>query len=332
MNRNVIYYPYIRVPQNVWFTRVLLYWDQIFSIVPMEYVNNQSLLGEYMHGLIQEDLVIPIVPGEYIREIPKFTEAFLNYVDDSNYPVNRVSIRDKRMKTFDLFSEKLDTIGDELTNRGLARKSFGVYQVEAYTAKQFMAYLAGALGKIPEIQSKPITDKPQNLVSFSPYQGGRYYGIDRTRTIILNDILPAPKGYINPAELANFKEDHLPELNSFRNKIESFLPIAASIKGEPNRSKAISEFVIEIQDEINYLSGLMQSAGWKRINLVRFLAYSTVAFGVTEAATNSGLAGVIAAAFSGSGEIYNILRDKKSILEGKYAAYAVYARERFSDQ
>jgi hypothetical protein len=32
----VIYFPYIRVPDNEWFTRVLLYWDQLGTIVPEE--------------------------------------------------------------------------------------------------------------------------------------------------------------------------------------------------------------------------------------------------------------------------------------------------------
>ena len=210
MNRNVIYYPYIRVPQNEWFTRVLLYWDQVFSVVPMDYASNPSTLGEYMDDLIQEDLVIPIVPGQYIHEIPNFTKAFLDYVDSPNYPVTQLINNRRRLKTFDVAMEKLDNIGEELIKRGLARKYYGCYRIEAYTANQFMAYLAAILGKTPDIQSKPITDTKQNLVSFAPHTGGKLYqDIDETRTIILKDILPAPSGYINPIELANFKKDNL---------------------------------------------------------------------------------------------------------------------------
>lgn len=34
MARKVLYFPYISVPESAWFTRVLLYWDEVGSIVP----------------------------------------------------------------------------------------------------------------------------------------------------------------------------------------------------------------------------------------------------------------------------------------------------------
>ncbi len=34
---NVLYFPYISVPSSVWFTRMLLYWDKVGSIVPRDY-------------------------------------------------------------------------------------------------------------------------------------------------------------------------------------------------------------------------------------------------------------------------------------------------------
>lgn len=333
MNRNVIYYPYIRVPQNEWFTRVLLYWDQVFSVVPMDYASNPSTLGEYMDGLIREDLVIPIAPSEYIHDLPNFTEAFLDYVDDPRYPVTRNSITRKRVKTFDVAIEKLGAIGDGLIKRGLARQYYGWYKIEAYTANQFMAYLAGTLGNMPDIQSKPITDKQQNLVSFAPHQGGKLYqDIDETRAIILKDILPAPSGNIDPIQLVNFKKDNLTELNRFRNRIESFIPIAANIEDQTIRSETIAQFVTETQDEIDYISESMKSVGWKKITLRRLLAYSTVVGGVVDAVTTGGIAGAITAAFAGATAFHDTAMGAHNTLEDRYTAYAILARERFSNK
>lgn len=79
----VLYFPYIRVPENVWFTQVLLYWDKVGSIVPSEYIRRPEKLGSYMGELVQADLVKPVVPPDYTYKIPRFREAFLELVDQN---------------------------------------------------------------------------------------------------------------------------------------------------------------------------------------------------------------------------------------------------------
>ena len=64
---DVIYFPYIRVPNNEWFTRTLLFWDNIGSIVPMEFMRNREQLGPYMNNLIKEKLVTPIIPAGSVQ-------------------------------------------------------------------------------------------------------------------------------------------------------------------------------------------------------------------------------------------------------------------------
>jgi hypothetical protein len=335
MKENVIYFPYIRVPQDEWFTRILLYWDQIGSIVPMDYVDDPSKLGKYMHNLVQEGLVNQIIPGQYVYEIPNFTEAFLEYVDNPNYPVLQGVIARKRVPTIPVHMEKLGSIGNELCQRGLARqRDSRWYDIEAYTANQFMAYLAASLGKLPEIESEPITDNTQNLASFAPqyHQGGKLRaGVDEMRTLVLKDILPAPSGGINPRKLAKFKDDYKNELIHFRNRVESFLISAAAIKDSSLRSESIKRFVIETRDDVNELSELMKSKGWKNITLGWFLAIPTSAFGLTSAITTGELFGVVAAAFGIGSAFYATIREAMSaddVLEGKYAAYAVLAQKK----
>ncbi|HHT9131146.1 MAG TPA: hypothetical protein ACFYED_01530 [Candidatus Tripitaka californicus] len=81
MADKVLYFPYIRVPENEWFTRVLLYWDEIGSIVPSEYIYRPEALGNYMIELLQSGLVRQVFPGDYTHKIPKFEEAFLELID-----------------------------------------------------------------------------------------------------------------------------------------------------------------------------------------------------------------------------------------------------------
>jgi hypothetical protein len=60
--QNVIYFPYIRVPESEWFTRVLLYWKQVASIVPYEYIKS-SKLSKFMDALISEAAGYAVVVG-----------------------------------------------------------------------------------------------------------------------------------------------------------------------------------------------------------------------------------------------------------------------------
>lgn len=334
MVRNVIYFPYIRVPQSEWFTRVLLYWDQAASIVPTEYVSPSSRLGEYMHALIQEGLVIPIIPKDYINEIPHFAEAFLQYVDSPKYPAPKGILQTKKAPTFSVHMEKLGPIGDELCGRGLAYiENYPWYNIETYTANQFMAYLAATLGKLPELNSAPITDAIQNLASFAPeyHKKGRLpQEIDELRTLVLKGILPAPRGGIDPSKLAKFKSDYRMELTRFRNRVEPFLITASAIEDRTLRSEQVKQFLAETRDGVAELNELMKSKGWRNITVGRFLSYSAAAFVLAAAITTTGLLGVVAAAFGVGSAIYATIQEArgKDTLEGKYAAYAVLAQKK----
>jgi hypothetical protein len=66
MNSRVLYFPLINVPQNAWFARVLLYWDEVGAIVPNEVMRRQGVTP-YMKELIHEGLVSPTDPAQYER-------------------------------------------------------------------------------------------------------------------------------------------------------------------------------------------------------------------------------------------------------------------------
>lgn len=332
MNRNAIYFPYIRVPQAEWFTRVLLYWDTVSSIVPSEYVEDPSKLGKYMYGLVQEGLVKSIAPVDYIYKIPNFTEPFIEYVDNPNYPIPRGSIKSGRVNTFRIHMEKLDTIGDELSDRGLAKKlDWPWYDIEVFTANQFMAYLAATLGKLPDIESEPITDNSRSLYSFVPqyYQESKIASeIEEARFIILEEILPGPRDRINPRKLAGFKEEYNDELTNFQNSIESFLISAAAIENPLKRSKSIKEFVNRTEKDVNDLSKKMQSMGWRNITKGQIISCFVPGFLLGLNIATGSIPGMVASAFTAYKMGTQTYQDliNTDFLEGNYAAYAVLTR------
>jgi len=232
----------------------------------MEYAKDTSKLDKYMHNLVEEGLVKQIIPSRYIdAKIPNFAGAFLDYVDSPSYPIPQGALKRSKLPTFQVHMEKLSSIGDELCKRGLAWiQNLPWYNIETYTANQFMAYLAASLGKLPEIKSEPITDNTKNLSSFAPkyHPAGKLHPrIDEMRTIVLNQILPAPSSDINPREIANFKENHKRELTRFRNKVESFLISATAIEDLSLRMDNIKQFVAQTRDDVSELSELMKSRG-----------------------------------------------------------------------
>lgn len=334
MGDNAIYFPYIRVPENEWFTRSLLFWDNIGSIVPVDFMNDPQRLGSYMNSLVKENLVKPIIPMDHIYKIPNFTDAFLEYVDRDDYPLPRDKNERLKRPTSTIHMEKLEGIGEGLRDRGLAsRKDWRWFNVETYTANQFMAYLSGCLGFLPELKGQPITDTITNLNSFSPIRGidTHMTEIDQLRTVILEDMLPCPKTGIHPHEIAKFKTKYNKDLKLFRTKIESSLIDIDNIRDPILRARKVEAYKSELHIEVDYLTDLMKSSDWKNITTGRLIAYSTLGLGLGAAILSGGLLGVVIAALGIGGAGYDLYKEsiRPKVIDGHYCAYAVMAQRQF---
>ncbi len=159
MKSRVLYFPYIRVPQSRWLTQMLLYWDQVSSIVPYEFVQDPDALGTYMASLVQEGLVFQVIPSAYIYEIPRFFAAFKEYVGGLGQDIVHRRERFATGSTFRIHIEKLGDISEFLIHEGLAAaEQYPWYNVERETADDFMSYLAASLGHVQSIDSAPVTD------------------------------------------------------------------------------------------------------------------------------------------------------------------------------
>ena len=318
MTENVLYYPYISVPNNAWFTRVLLYWDSVGSIVPYEYASNPERLGPYMQSLLAEGLLNQIFPGEYTSKIPNFVDAFMKCAEE--YKLQRRS-RLLTMPTLRIHIEKLDHIGDKLCRMGLAKESgYPWYEIETQLANKFMAYLAGVLSSLPEINSRPITDEQMQL--------DIYESAGEHRNVILENLLPAPEEGVSAAQLSHFKAKNQKYLLKFRNEIESFILKVASVSDEALRSKMVNRFLIKTQSEIDGISETMRSHGWQKISLGRFLSYAVAGTTLVDAISTGGLLTIIAAAFGVSATGYTTYQESKlpESLKTSYLAYAALAR------
>ncbi len=200
MGDKVLYFPYIAVPEDVWFTQVLLYWDEIGTIVPRSVLDQPDLLGSYTAGLIRERLLSPIDPGRYLDQLPhsELVQEFLRVVEEDpvlrnlkdQLPDLRTDGREfERLPGTDVVPRRalgrsppgtsfvhVDKAGhplmDELVEKKLAQHVAGPefdrwFLVEERTASLFMAYLASLLGAMEEVGMDPMTDEIRALNAFS---------------------------------------------------------------------------------------------------------------------------------------------------------------------
>jgi hypothetical protein len=281
--KNVIYFPYISVPENQWFTSTLLYYDKIYSIVPSAFQTHSIMTKSYTKELIYEHLLDPIAPIDYTSMIPQFSKKFLDLVVNSN---NSEKVNEKNFKLCEkIHFEKLGEIAEILVEKKLAfkpPKENSWYYVEPNTAHIFMLYLAKSLGEISSISATPITDSYSNarMIAFNNITPTEKIKIENAiRAVLLREILPVPINTIDLRELKSFKVDNQDELVNFRDHIEKEISGLSLIEDKNLRNKEINIFLNNENDQINSIVKKMKDNRWKvTLGSVAQFAPSTLMF------------------------------------------------------
>jgi hypothetical protein len=63
---SVLDFPTIRPPESEWFSRVLLYWDRVGTILPRHYSRDHTFLRPYTSALLDAGLLTPIAPDDSV--------------------------------------------------------------------------------------------------------------------------------------------------------------------------------------------------------------------------------------------------------------------------
>lgn len=232
---NLLYYPYINLPDTDWTIRAMLYYDRIGTIVPGQYFNEPERYEPFMLEVVQNELITPIDPMHVIDHPVEISEVFCNYLNDNLKSLEKRGVslagsvtshirrRDVAPnKTWcRLHADKLDAgIFYNLMHMGLAERIDDYwYNVEKKTADELMTFLASVIAR--KIDYQPVTDKIDNSFS-TAYISNQDFEL-RTRQykrdVILKHLIPYPKE-IDLTNLMRFKERHNDLLRSFRNKVE----------------------------------------------------------------------------------------------------------------
>jgi len=320
MKNKVLYFPYINVPNSIWFTRMLLYWDEVGAIVPYDFIERPDRLDEHTRSLVQATLVKQVIPGEFLYKIPAYTASFVNYLESlgSKLEKRRKSFKGflRMRRTYKIHIEKMDALGEVFVDMGLAkRKEYCWYEVEAETGKEFMAYLAATLGRLEDLQYIPITDELRHLEEFlfsSSPDLEPEKKISSIRLQLLEDIFPSPARPLHAQEIEEFKANHGDKLSAFRFKVESELVNIADIEDEALRQRKIELFKEETREAIIEIKNYLNEAGYNSLTLGKIGSIITAIPGISQF---FGLANAIYNAFEKSDKV----SIDRSLL---YAAYA----------
>lgn len=237
MSNNVLYFPNISVSGSAWFTRMLLYWDTVGTIIPADFMERPEELGEHTRALLEAELLTPVIPGMHLYKIPSFDESFAEYLENLGPEIDHRRRRFLEGETTEVHVEKVGALEGVMRSFGLCRgcndpEYSRWYLVERETAADFMAYLAASLGKLEELSYVPITDKDRYcmpLMRAIRRPAERQSELTSLRSEVLEDCLPAPKRPISARQIQDFKRVRGGGLARFRRAVEREVIAAAAI-------------------------------------------------------------------------------------------------------
>lgn len=301
---NALYFPFISVPESSWFTRILLYWDNVGSIIPFEFVDTPERLSSYTRDLLTDGLITQIHPAQYIWQAPRFTEAFVDFIESiSNTELGKRRNAFREHKTFRVHTEKMDEIADYLISTRLASKyNWSWCDVESTTASEFMTYLAALLGKLEDVKSTPVTDTIANLEMFadtSKLNKNIESRLASLRSIVLEQLLPVPLHSVPPHNLLKIKQKHGAQLRHFRHSIEQEISSIADMTDSDLQQYRLTNFISSKKDEIEEITAHLSEGNLGEIVFSRICA---IVSAIPGANALFGLANAIYSAFSGSSQ------------------------------
>jgi hypothetical protein len=183
--------------------------------------------------------------------------------------------------------EKLGDLPNFLISEGLAIKSDNNwFEMETRVADSFMAYLAICLGSLKSVNAAPITSemKYANFLGHFRKKVLNSNHKNKATSVILNQLLPTPNGYIHLDDLLKFKEEHGHLLPLFRRKVEVETAKIATLASSSDRQDATEQFISECRIQRDEIVDAM-SPSWSKIT------FGTLAplFGTGLALSSTGL-------------------------------------------
>jgi hypothetical protein len=321
MERRALYFPHIAPPEDAWFTRVLLYWDEVGTIVPTSVHGDPRYVTPAMKALLDAKL-LRSVPPDPTMPLDEFARGFLALLE-RNPPARRP------LTPATVAHVHVEKLGEELVRRlqelGYARAGHregrGMwFDVEKQVATDFMAYLALAL-TAHDATTDPVTNREESLAALLGTDvGGAGAGARRVGAIteaVLREVLPAPSETIPPHELVDFKHRYGDQLRNFRREVEGRALEIARIDDPGLRARQAVRDTEDLVEQRDELAARMTERRWPKI------VFGTI-LGLVAAAAPVAVSGV-------AGDVAGLAAGTPGLANEAYRAWSERTRSTWTD-
>lgn len=279
MNRTILYYPTINIPNEKWLRHALLYWDEISSIVPNTYDSRiMDGLSPNIHYLINEGQFRPMQPEDLIikgdnwQEFEQFRNEFRKIVESETFqhflqrrykPFSRIHIdkvgrRDVAMVHGNKTS---DSIFHFLEEKGLAKRHDSDHEwlfFEKNTAYLYMSLLAKYLADIDSNQTTIGTD-------YQVYEKFNFKRVTESEgfpviSLSLDNVLPSPKGNVPFERIIDFKRKREQNLLHFKNHLSDFQVKVSQTKSQGELNEAAITFKESLVAGVKDLNAVLRDS------------------------------------------------------------------------
>lgn len=333
----LLHFPFISIPRTEWLLQALLYWDNIASIVPLDFVEHPEWYTPAMAELVESGLVTQVFPEEHIWELPGFESTFLHYLSDDFHTQKTIrDLRARKRRTFlDVHLGKLGELPSELQRMGLGRiNGDGPWmKIESGVAQKFMTYLALVLGQRTDLQ--PATDRPDGLRHVTSSFGGWIHQpasirLDSERKEVLRQILPVPDEIPDIWELVRFKERYGAELVQFRLRVEQFL-LELEAAPEFQRADLKRLFYSEMEEQRRSVEGILGQQRWAPLSFMNLISVASATVSFSDGLAGTSDRAAVAAGLSLLGAVGAAVKSRNdgSQLKNHPVAYAVHVARRW---
>jgi hypothetical protein len=307
--QGVLYFPFIGVPDTAWWTRTMLYWDNVATIVPRSYIRRPELHTSYTRELISAELLHQVLPDEAVslernfskylgrlsgREIDRRRRGFsMGYV---------TRVHTDKWISYASGLREIERLGLAVRDAPEARGDWAL--VEADTAAEFMAALALSLCESVGTQGwrysdrngtekwVPATDTPPAIRALmagleplpsTAIRGDRVHVRIRgeiqaaeIRTHLMEMLLPVPESAVPPERIARFRKTHGHRLPEFRRYLETKIDESLMIPDPVLRARFMERIEDEVAERTNDAAAYLRELGLQRIgrsSLLRVLKF-----------------------------------------------------------
>lgn len=272
MERILLYYPAINIPDGNWLRNSLLYTDKVASIFPFDGVVDNRVNDE-TRMLYDEDLYKPFSVLQELNpsheEFEKFENNFLDAISSSDFKKVQSHIQgfnkqqNRGLEDYEMYVNKLtEKVANYLEQHNLIEyRNHDEVRVEKTSALVYMLMLADYIASINKELVIPSTDEQE-------FERLAYQLADDkvlTHRIQLDNCLPTPSPSTLIKDIIKFKKTRKFELLQFRELLDKVEAEINEIDDDKERKMKLVQFQEKIQKELIEIKRLL---GESRLDFV----------------------------------------------------------------